>query len=254
MALSRRSLFSATLALPAFAAAAHAEDSPRSKADELAEASAAPVKDTLTDYPMAADPSLVGALKAAAALYRGQTGIFVHILPTAPALLVPQMTHQIQNDVVMARTDIIAELDHACCFIDGAPRPRFANSYVLVGRDTQSVAFTDISAGRPRDELAILKALGLGDAKRVGVIDGLDAASMVASGAVGAALIRRSELAATPGLMVLREVPASIAEPDIYIATVTRAPIRPKPNGFVRFLTSPAGIAVMAQHGLEHVA
>ncbi len=240
MSLSRRSLFHAAALLPIAAAPMLA------RAEEV---------DDTTDYPMAADPALMAALTTAAAAYREQTGIFVHVLPTAPALLVPQMTHQIQNDIVMARSDVIADLDQAGYFVEGTPRPRFANPYVLAARDGRGIvgplAFTDITAGHPRDEAAILTAMALGDMPRIGTIDGMDAAAMVASGAAGAALIRMSELAATPGLIKLRDVPSSIAAPDIFIATVTRTPRRPKPEGFVAFLTSPAGLAIMARNGLE---
>ena len=245
MPISRRSLFhAAAAALPmvAVSAAARAEDD----------------ADAPTDYPMAADPSVVLALREAASAYRGQTGIVVHILPTAPALLVPQMTHEIQNDIVMARTDIVAELDHACCFVEGTPRPRFANRYVLAARDEAGmkgvIAYTDISGGRPRDEVAILAALGLGDAKHIGCLDSLDAAAMASSGAAGAALCRASDVAAHPELKVTRVLTDEMAAPDIYMATVTRTPRRPRPEGFVAFLASAPGTAIMARHGLEKLA
>ena len=249
MPISRRSLFGRSVAsLPVIVA---------SLATAAAPARAEEVDDT-TDYPMAADPALVPALRAAAAAYRGQSGITIHILPTAPALLVPQMTHQIQNDIVMAREDIVAELDRACCFVDGTPRPHFANRYVLAARDEAglkgSIAFTDISIGRPRDETQILAALGLGGARRIGCLDSLDAAAMAASGAAGAALCRASDVAANPELKVQRVLPNDIAAPDIHIATVTRAPRRPRPEGFVSFLAAPAGQAIMARFGLEKIA
>jgi hypothetical protein len=241
MAVCRRSLFQAAIALPILATSGQA----RAEVE-------------LVDYPMAADPAVVAALRAAAAAYRMQSEVFVHVLPTAPALLVPQMTHQIQNDIVMARSDIIADLDAAGYFVEAAPRPRFADRLLVAGRKgggelAGPIAFTDPSPGRPRDEVAILAALGLGGFRHIGAIDGLDAAAMVARGEAGAALIRASELAATPGLVALREVPVEIAAADIFIATVTRTPIRPRPEGFVAFLASPAGSAILARHGLERL-
>ncbi len=244
MPISRRSLFhAAAISLPAMAVsvAAHAEEAVDN-----------------TDYPMAADPSLVLALREASSAYKAQTNIVIHILPTAPALLVPQMTHEIQNDIVMARTDIVAELDHACCFVEGTPRPRFANRYVLAARDEAglkgTIAYTDLSGGRPRDEIAILASLGLGEAKHIGCLDSLDAAAMAASGAAGAALCRTSDLAAHPELKITRVLTDAMAAPDIFIATVTRSPRRPRPEGFVAFLASASGTAIMARHGLEKLA
>jgi hypothetical protein len=243
MALSRRTWFQAAASLPLLAIAA------RARAEEV---------DDTTDYPMDADPATVAALDAAAAAHRGVTGIIVHVLPTAPALLVPQMTHQIQNDIVMARQDVIADLDRAGYFVEGTPRPRFADRLVLAGLNeaglARSIAFTDITAGRPRDEAAVLDALGLGNVPRVGCIDSLDAAAMAVSGAAGAALVRTSDLAANPGLKKLRDVPDDVAAPDIFIATVTRSPRRPKPEAFVAFLASPRGSAILARFGLEKLA
>ena len=72
MAVCRRSLFQAAIALPILATSGQA----RAEVE-------------LVDYPMAADPAVVAALRAAAAAYRMQSEVFVHVLPTAPALLVP---------------------------------------------------------------------------------------------------------------------------------------------------------------------
>lgn len=243
MAVSRRTFFQAAASVPIFALAAQA------RAEEI---------DDTTDYPMAADPAVAAGLKSAAAAHRGVTGIFVHILPTAPALLVPQMTHQIQNDIVMAREDVIADLDRAGYFVEATPRPRFADRLVIAGLSEAGlagpIAFTDITAGRPRDEAAVLDGLGLGKVPRIGCLDSLDAAAMAVSGAAGAALVRMSDLAANPSLKKLRDVPVEIAPPDIFVATVTRSPRRPKPEAFVAFLASAQGSAILARFGLEKLS
>lgn len=244
MPLDRRSLFRLAATAPLLALAA-----PPAQA-ETAE---------LNDFPMAADPTLVAALRAASDAYQVQSGVRVFILPTAPALVAGQLTHQIQNDIVMVDDAVLAQVDQIGLFVQGALRPRFAAPYVLATANkgkalSGPIARADITPGRPRDEAAILAAIGLDKSPQLGALDGLDAAGMALSGQASAALIRTTDLAATPGLMKLRDVPADIAAPDIFTATVTRAPIRPKPEGFVAFLASPAGIALMKSFGLEHLA
>ena len=244
MQLDRRSLFRAAAAAPLLGLAAGP-----------ARAQTAP----LDDFPMAADPTVVAALRAASAAYKAQSGVTVHILPTAPALVVGQLTHQIQNDIVMVDGAVLAEIDRIGLFVEGTPRPRFQASYVLATANKDKalsgpIARADVTPGRPRDEAAILAALGLGGTPQLGAIDGLDAAGMALSGQASAALIRTTDLAATPGLVKLRDVAPDIAAPDVFTATVTRSPRRPKPEGFVAYLASASGIALMKTFGLEYLA
>lgn len=213
-------------------------------------------------YPMACDPALTTALRAASDAYQHQTDIFIHILPTSPSLQVPQMTHQIQNDIVMARADIVAGVDAAGYAVPGAPRQMFRGRMVLATRTdapaeairTGPFAVIDQTSDNERDDTTILAAMGLHVAHPVGAIDSGGVAFLVASGAAGAGLMLLSDVRQNAALKVVMEVPESAAPVITYIVSTTRAPRRPEPEGFVTFLGSPKGTAIMFRHGLEKIA
>ncbi len=241
MAWSRRLLLGVAASLPTLAAAA-------------------PARAATAHYPMACDPALVPALRQAAEVFLGKTDIFVHMLPTSPALLVPQLTHQIQNDIVMARDDIAAGVAAAGYPTPpGAPSPRFRNRLVLATRvdapasaiKSGPFAITDKTPDQDRDDGAILVAMGLNVAHPVGAIDTGGVAFLVSTGAAGAGLMLMSDVRQDPSLKVAMEVPDSAAPPVIYIASTTRTPRRPDPEAFVAFLAAPEGAAILARHGLE---
>ncbi len=220
-------------------------------------ATARPAAAATAHYPMACDPALLVALRDAAEAFRAQTDIFIHMLPTAPALLVPQLTHEIQNDIVMARSDIMTAVDAVGLYVPGAPRPRFRDRLVvaaLAGASPDAwmagpIAVTDKTPGRDRDDVAILTGLGLAEAKRQGALDSGEVAYLVTTGAARAGLMLMSDVRANPTLAVAREAP--VADSTVFIAATTRAPRRPQPEAFVAFLASSAGAAILARHGLE---
>lgn len=210
-------------------------------------------------YPMACDPALQAALQEAAELFRQTHDIVIHVLPTAPALQVPQMTHQIQNDIVMARADVVAGVDAAGYAVPGGPRARFRDRLVLaVRRDAAAdaatagpFAITDPSHGRPRDDAGILSAMGVTVGQSIGGIDSGAVAFLVAHGFARAGLMLMSDVRAHSGLKVARLAPDADAE--IFIASTTRAPRRPQPEAFISFLASGEGGAILVRHGLENI-
>lgn len=242
MALSRRIFLGAAAALPALGAA--------------------PARAEAAHYPMACDPALVAALRAASEVFRAKSDIFVHVLPTSPALLVPQMTHEIQNDIVMARADIVEAVDAAGFAVPGAPRPRFRDRLVVATRadagadalKTGPFALVDPTPNSNRDDRAILAAMGLTIAHPIGALDSGAVAFLVASGAASAGLMLKSDVAQNPALKVAREVPEGAAAPVVFIASTTRVPRRPEPESFVAFLAGAEGAAILSRHGLELIA
>ena len=231
-----------------------------SAATEPLLAAALPVRAETAHYPMACDPALVPALREAAEVFRGRTDIFVHMLPTAPALVVPQMTHQIQNDIVMSRADILDAVDAVGYAVPGAPRPRFRNRLVLAALSTTpdgpftTIGITDKSPDTLRDDVAIVAGLGFPTAKTIGGIDTGEVAFLVTHGVVQAGLVLMSDVASDPRLRVVRDVPESVAASPIYIACTTRVPRRPQPESFVAFLANGDGTGILTRHGLELVA
>ena len=195
-------------------------------------------------------------------MFRGQTDIFVHMLPTSPGLLVPQLTHGTQNDIVMARQDIVAAVDAAGFVAPGALRPAFRGRLVLATRmdarddvtRTGPFALTDPSPGAGRDDAAILAAMGLRVAHALGAVDSGGVAYLVATGAAGAGLMLLADVRQDVRLKVAIEVPETAAAPIIYVASATRAPLRAQPGRFLEFLGGDEGVAIMKRHGWEKAA
>lgn len=246
MALPRRLALRSVLALGA-AAPILAAAAPRAHA-------------ATAHYPMACDPTLLTALRSASDMFRSRTDILVHVLPTSPALLVPQMTHQIQNDIIMAREDIAAAVVAAGYAAPGAPRPRFRSRLVLATRAdapsdairTGPFAVTDPTPDTPRDDIAILDAMGIRAAHTMGAVDSGGVAFLVESGAAMAGLMLMSDVRANPALKPVIPAPDSVP-PLVFVAALTRAPVRPQPEAFVTYLASNEGAAILARFGVEKI-
>lgn len=90
MMLARRRLGAALLTLPILVAASEAEAA-------------------TTDIVLTCDTMLGSPMRAAAAIYLQRTGVRVRVFPTGPGLVLPQLAHGIQNDVVCTRQDVAAK-------------------------------------------------------------------------------------------------------------------------------------------------
>jgi len=243
MAVSRRTLMIAATSLPLVA-------------------TARPVRAAIAHYPLHCDPELRAALEAAALAFLAASDIRVHVLPTSDGLLVPQVAHVTQSDIVMTRPETVAGLEAIGHTVQGAPHPRFAGRLVLAGLlETPDeaarggpIAAPDKLPNQAFDSAAVLAAIGLDRALTMGTVDTANAAFLVTSGKARAGLVYLSDVKADPRLKIVTEIPAAAAPPVIYIATTTQTPRRPQPEAFVSYLASPAGAAIMKQYGLELMA
>ncbi len=212
-------------------------------------------------YPLHCDPELAAALRAAALAFLAKSDIRVHVLPTSDGLLVPQVAHAAQSDIVMSRPATIVGLAAIGHDSTEAPHPRFRGRVVLacLAATTDAQARGGpIAAPDPRpnacfDSASVLAAIGLGGVHREGTVDTAEAAFMAATGAVPAGLMFLSDARADARLRVVAEAPAGSADIQ-YVATTTQVPRRPQPEAFVRFLASPEGVAILARYGLEPIA
>jgi molybdate transport system substrate-binding protein len=224
-------------------------------------AQALPAQAAIAHYPLHCDPELAPALNAAALAFLARTDIRVHILPTSSGLLVPQIAHVVQSDIVMTRADTVAVLEAIGHKVEGAPHPRFAGRLVLAalaGTPDDLARGGPIAAPDPLpsstfDSAAVLARLDLSRVRIFGTVDTEDAAYLVTSGAARAGLLYLSDARADPRLRLVAEVPQDAYPPIIYIAATTQTPRRPQPEAFVAFLASPAGAAILASFGLEQI-
>jgi molybdate transport system substrate-binding protein len=239
MTVARRHFTQALLALPILAAARAAEAA-------------------TTDIVLTCDTTLGPPMRAAAALYRQRTGVRLRVFPTGPGLILPQLAHGIQNDVVCTRRDVAVQAMQAGLIAAGALQgewrnrlviaaPRGAGSAAAGGR----IAVSDPTPAADMDGPAIIQALNLGQTAVLGVIDTDEVAFLLARGEADAGLLHMTDVRANPGLEVTRVVPDGIAPPIAYALAATTLSTRPNPQAFVDFLLSPAGRTVLEAQGLE---
>jgi molybdate transport system substrate-binding protein len=236
MTLGRRPLMLAAAALPVFARLARA--------------------DTI-DLALACEAPLAPALARAAAAYRRRTGVRVRIFPTSAALLLPQLRHDAQNDILAARTSL---LEDGADLIGNGPRTAtWRNPLVLAGRSGATlagigpgaVAVPDPLPGADIDAAAVLAALALKPTRVMGAANTAEVAFLLTSGAAVAGLLHLTEVRADPALAVLAPVPGEAYPPILSAAVVTKLSGRPNPAGFIAFLGTEEAVALLADAGLE---
>ncbi len=243
MPLSRRTLFHAAAAAPLLAVSR-------------------PAAAAVAHYPLHCDPELAPALNAAAAAFLARTDIRVHVLPTSQGLLVPQVAHVAQSDIVMTRPETVAGLEAIGHGVPGAPHPRFRGRLVLAAlagtaeQDAKAgpIAVVDPLPGENFNSATVLARMGLNQVPTLGAVDTADAAFLVTSGIARAGLAYLSDVHGDPRLKALAEAPEDAAPPVIYIATTTQSPRRPQPEAFVAFLATAEGASILAPFGLEILA
>jgi molybdate transport system substrate-binding protein len=239
MMLARRRLGAALLTLPILVAASEAEAA-------------------TTDIVLTCDTMLGSPMRAAAAIYLQRTGVRVRVFPTGPGLVLPQLAHGIQNDVVCTRQDVAAKAMRADLIGSGALQGEWRNRLVIAAprgagpaATRGRVAVCDPTPGSDMDGPAIIQALNLGQTAVLGVIDTDEVAFLLSRGEADAGLLHLTDIYANLGLEAVRIVPDGVAPAITYAIAVTRLSRRPNPQAFIDFLLSPPGRTVLKMQGLE---
>lgn len=213
---------------------------------------------TTTDLSLACDTALAHPMRRAAAAFRARAGVQVHVFPTAPALLLPQLQRQIQNDILVTGLDRMEEARRLGLLAPGVSTGPWRAPLVLAAlRETTEaqaragrLAVPDPTPGRA-DGRPILAGMGLDPARAMGAIDTREVAFLLRSGAASAGLLHLSELRGEPKLRAIATVPAGLAPPLSSAAAVTTLARRPKPEAFIAFLATPEATALLAEAGME---
>ncbi len=217
-----------------------------------------PVLADTRDLAVTCDTTLAPALRNAAAAYKSRAGAHVFVFPTGPGLILPQLVRNIQNDIVVTQTTILEQAVRAGV-VSTAPAARWHNPLVIAGPHgvtvlDQSFAVADPSPASDVDGPAVLTRLDIKPARIFGAVDTDEAAFLLTTGAAQAGLLHLTDVRADDGLAVIRPVPSDVQSPLLYAASVTRLASRPNPDGFVSFLTSNEGTAILSAAGLEEIA
>jgi ABC-type molybdate transport system substrate-binding protein len=209
----------------------------------------------MPDLAVTCDTTLAPALKQAAAAYRARTSVRVFIFPTGPGLIVPQLVRDIQNDIVVTQTMILDQAV-AAGVVAGPVRALWRNALVIAGRQGSAIVDRAFAAPDPTpasdfDGPAVLRHLGIKPNRVVGAVDTDEVAFLLNSGAAQAGLLHVTDVRAHSRLATIGPVPQEVQPAFLYAASVTRLSRRPNPQGFVAFLSSPEGAAVLNAAGLE---
>jgi ABC-type molybdate transport system substrate-binding protein len=210
-----------------------------------------------TDLALTCDTAAAPAIERAAQAYRAKTGIRVHVHPTAPGLIVPQMQREIQNDILVSTPATLDKLEQAGLIQPGGRTSPWRNRLVVgatqvpAGPDG-SFAAPDPTPGSDIDGMAIAQRLG--KTAVLGVIDTAAVAWLLTNGGARQGLLHQTEVAADDRLHATAPVPDDVWPPILYAATVTKLSSRPDPGAFVAFLGSPDGLAALRDAALEIAA
>ena len=239
MAVTRRRFNQALLSVPVLAIGGEAEAA-------------------TTDIVLSCDTTLGPPMRAAAALYRQQMGVQVRVFPTGPGLILPQLVHGIQNDVVFTQRSVGIDAMQAGLIGAGALQGGWHNRLVIAAPQGAGsaatrgrIAVSDPTPAADMDGPAIIRALSLEQTAIRGVIDTDEVAFLLARGEADAGLLHMTDIHASAGLEVVQMVPDSVAPPIDYTVAVTTLSRRPNPQAFVDFLLSPPGRAALEAQGLE---
>jgi molybdate transport system substrate-binding protein len=213
-----------------------------------------------TDLVLACDTTLGPAMRAAGARFTARAGVRIHVFPTAPGLLLPQLLHEVQNDILVTGEAAIERATQAGLIGPGAVRSgAWRNRLVLAARhdappgalDDGPIAVTDPTPASDLDGPAILARMGLRPRTVLGAVDTDGVRYLLATGAARSGLLHATDLHADLSLDIIRPVPDEAWPPIIYTAAVSRLARRPNPDIFVKFLATADAIEVLRSNGLE---
>jgi molybdate transport system substrate-binding protein len=210
------------------------------------------------DLAVSCDTTLAPALRKVGAAYRARFDVRVHVFPTGPGLLLPQLLREIQNDIVVTQVAILEQAARAGV-IASVPPGAWRNQIVIAGlrgasATDRTFAASDPSPASDIDGPALLARLGLQPACVLGAVDTDEVAFLLTSGAAQAGLLHSTDVRADPRLEVIRPVPVEIQPPMTYAASVTRGARRPDPQALIAFLATPEATALLTASGLEAYA
>lgn len=239
-AVGRRRLLQALPALASLAVAAPA----RAAADR-------------EDLVLACDITLGPAMQAVADAYANSNGQRVDVFPTEPGLILPQLEHTVQNDIIVTLLATMYAAVQAGVVDKAAIRGAWRNPLVIAAlrgapsMPAKPIAVTDPTPVSDMDGPNILARVGLLSAATLGVIDSNAVAAVVLDGTARAGLLHMTDLRAHPELQVISEVSEDRVPPFVYAAAVTRLARRPGAAAFVDFLMTSQASVLLAAHGLE---
>jgi molybdate transport system substrate-binding protein len=211
-----------------------------------------------TDLVVACDTALGPALVAAAAGYASRTGIRVRVFPTSVGLIVPQLEHEVQNDIVVTQVNILDQAAKAGQLAAGKSVGPWRNPLVLGARPDEPapddiIAVTDPSPASLLDGHAILARMQRHPGRVMGAVDTAGVSFLLTTGAARSGLLYLTDARANR-FDILATVPGDVFPTPMIAAAISRNARRPDPDGFLAFLATPDATDLLHKSGLERAA
>jgi molybdate transport system substrate-binding protein len=210
-----------------------------------------------TDLVVACDTALGPAITKAGSAYTSRSGIAIRVFPTSIGLILPQLEHQVQNDIVVTRTGILDQAARAGQLAAGKPVGPWRNPLVLAAVPGEAapdevVAVTDPSPASMLDGHAVLDRMQRHPAAVRGAVDTVGVAFLLRTGAARSGLVYLTDARANR-FEVLATVPDDVFPSPLIAAAISRNARRPDPQAFLAFLATSEATSVFRSAGLEPV-
>ncbi len=210
-----------------------------------------------TDLVVICDPPLAAPLGLAGAAFRARAGVHLRLFPTAPGLIVPQLAHDVQNDLIVTQLGVLDEAARAG-LLAGARSGNWGNQVVvaeLVGAagpaGSGKFAVSELAGASGIEGAAIAARLGVATARILSAIDTPEVAFLLTSGVARTGLLYLTDVRGDPRLRVV--YPVADQPPAIYAAALSKHARRPNPAAFLDFLATAQARELLVTSGLEPV-
>jgi len=212
-----------------------------------------------TDLALICDLALGRALRTAGQAFRASHGVRLHVFPTAPGLIVPQLARQVQIDLVATQSGFLQQAEQAG-LLTAAPRAGIGSNAIVVAEtsdaqgptESGAVAVAELAGASGMEGAAIAAGLGIDKARIVSAIDTTEVAFLLTTGAARTGVLYLTDVRADPRLRVISAIKDQPPAPCF--SAVTKGARRPDPAAFIAFLATPQARQVLASAGLEQPA
>src|SRR5882757_7015094 len=96
-------------------------------------ARARPARAAAADLAVSCETTLGPALRRVGAAYLASAGVHVHVFPTGPGLIFPQLMREIQNDIVVMQVATLDQAARAGIIASAAGGRAWRNPLVIAG-------------------------------------------------------------------------------------------------------------------------
>jgi molybdate transport system substrate-binding protein len=222
-------------------------------------AMASEAKADTTDLAVICDLTLGVPLRSVGVAFRASTGVRIHVFPTAPGLITPQLSREVQIDIVVAQSDVLDQATQAGLLTTSPRSGSWSNALVIAemidasgAPDVGKFAVSELAAASGIDGTAVVARLGIDSARVVSAIDTSEVAFLLTTGGARTGVLRLTDVRADPRLRVVRTV--ADPAPARCAAAITKGARRPNPAAFISFLSTEPARRLLASAGLEVVA